>query len=89
MPNELLRWQEYRISYLFLISLEKPGRLLMLLKVTLDPITFSVLYIDNSNIDAERITEVVRIRDLLSFLISLEKYFLSITVLFGSVSNSL
>ena len=39
----------------------------MLLKVTLDPITSSVLYIDNSNIDAERITEVARIPDSLLF----------------------
>jgi len=56
----------------------------MLLKVTLDPITFSVLYIDNSNRDTERISEVAKTPELLSFLISLRKYVLFIIVLFGS-----
>lgn len=57
-----------------------PCRQLMLLKVTLDPLTLSILYSDNSNRDAKRISEVARIPELLSFLISLRKYFLFIIV---------
>ena len=64
-------------------------RQLMLLKVTLEPITSSGLYIDNSSIDAERITEVERIPDFLYFLFSLRNYFLFINVSFGNASNSL
>ena len=52
-----------------------PCRQLMILKVTLHPITSSVLYIDNSSTDAKRITEVARIPDFLSFFNVVKKVF--------------